>query len=42
MILQMTEKETEISRETVNKLLVEDLEEQKICTRLVLNCCTSE
>jgi hypothetical protein len=42
MTLQMMEEELKISRETVHKILMEDLGKQKIYTRFVPHCLTTE
>jgi hypothetical protein len=42
MTLRMMEVELEISRETICKILMEDLRKQKTCARFVPHCLTNE
>jgi hypothetical protein len=42
MSLQMMAEEPEISRETIRKILVEDLGKRKICARFVPHCVANE
>jgi hypothetical protein len=42
MILPMMKEELEISRETIFRILVEDLGRRKICARFVPYCVTDE
>jgi hypothetical protein len=42
MTLRIMEEELEISRETIRRLLVEDLGKQKICSRFIPHCLTDE